>query len=169
MPSLLVKASRVVHERSRASKRSEVGAAPEAMSFAHVFVGHCVTEHGLRCERNEQAELSTARRSVHSTPAGFECAGSRFDQPVNGALRAAIHSRRKTDSARPGHEGDRMPALSDSDPKKWVMAGHTRVKHQILTREGLRQRDRFGNRAAETRGLRSSAIQHRMGCGQRLL
>ncbi len=27
-----------------------------------------------------------------------------------------------------------MPSLSDSDPKKWVMAGHTRAKHQILTK-----------------------------------
>jgi three-Cys-motif partner protein len=26
-----------------------------------------------------------------------------------------------------------MPALADSDPKKWVMAGHTQAKHQILT------------------------------------
>jgi three-Cys-motif partner protein len=27
-----------------------------------------------------------------------------------------------------------MPSLADSDPKKWVMAGHTRAKHQILTK-----------------------------------
>lgn len=27
-----------------------------------------------------------------------------------------------------------MPAIPDDDPKKWVMAGHTRAKHQILNK-----------------------------------